>query len=78
MIPKIVELSTELLSKVELQVVDSSTTAKDRFLLKTQGVFRQSEKETVPKDCAIKGRERMWPGGGNRASADVSVLWRNG
>ena len=51
MIPKIIELSTELLSKVELQVVDSSSTPKDRFLLKTQGVFRQSEKETVPKDA---------------------------
>ena len=78
MIPKIVELSTELLSKVELQVVDSRTTAKDRFLLKTRGVFRQSENEIVPKDCAIKGREMMWPVGGNKGSADVSVIWRNG
>lgn len=77
-IPKIVELSTNLLRKVELLVVDPRTTVKHRFLLKTRGVFRQSEKEVVPEDCAIKGRERMWSRGCNKGSTDVSALWRNG
>ena len=76
-IPRIVDLSTDLLRKAELQVVNPSTTAMDRFLLKTRGVFRESEKEIVSQDCAIKGREKMWSRGCNKGSADVSVLWRN-